>query len=870
MSQHWILQASPDRYNIDAALHLDPDQLSWSLPQESDKVKPGDVAWLWRASGKKGRTSGVIARCLVAGAVAPTPADRAPDPHAIDWSPEPGSPRVPLQLQAVLPPGVTLDRARLRATPDTATMLIMRQPNRTVFPVSQVEGAALAALFDQVHAAATAWPTDPPPPGLALDALRARRAHLFTLSGFWQELDANLARRRDALPEMLDLVQRFLDGVLTVGEFRDEFDVRTRSGTWSAFGFGGMSGGMALNKMVKHMPDATALETVLRAAVRAPADADAAVAQLDALAGALEAAIAAGSTTRGDLQPARLPFLVSALWHVQAPELWPVQFQSVRDRLLAAGLEQTGSTGQRYVQFRQGERAARAALRLPGWTLDIVCAFKEPERPSPEPSPGPSNPLPPSGPPRSWAIGVGHTRKDAYWKWFQDAGIMAMGGAIGDLRRYDDRDAMHEALAALPHTTDNPTNDSLASWRFLHEIRIGDEVIAREGRSRVVGRGVVTGEYRYDETTPYEHIRGVRWEWTGTVNLPGKPLAITTLVDLSSRTGLLERIRAATGLEGGDGGTGDDGGSDPVGVGSDAGTGGGDTTESPYTIDDALRDLFMDRSELLAHLARLRRRKNLVLQGPPGTGKTFVADRIARLLTGDASGARVRRVQFHQSYTYEHFVQGFQANTTGGFVLTDGPFVRLCDVARDDPGRPYVMLIDEINRGNLGRIMGELMMLIEADKRDERWAVDLAYSGRPFWVPPNVHLVGTMNTADRSLALVDYALRRRFAFATVSPAWGRTQLRQHLQAVLGEAPFVERIIRAMRDLNQQIASDGDLGTGFRIGHSWFCAGPAEGESLRGWWDDVVETEIEPLLREYWFDRDAALDQAREHLRWDAE
>ena len=278
-----------------------------------------------------------------------------------------------------------------------------------------------------------------------------------------------------------------------------------------------------------------------------------------------------------------------------------------------------------------------------------------------------------------------------------------------------------------------------------------------------------------------------------------------------------------------------------------------------YTLEHARQDLFLSAADIESLVKLLKRKKNLVLQGPPGTGKTYVAQRLAWLLTGERSTDRIEAVQFHQSYGYEDFVRGYRPTGTGGFDLQDGPFLRFCARARETPDRPHVLIVDEINRGSLSRIFGELLMLIEADKRDPAWAVRTAYA-RPdepaFHVPANLHLVGTMNTADRSLALVDYALRRRFAFSTVEPAFGSQDFDRHLGDGGVPEPMRHRITTRLKALNQQIREHPQLGEGFQIGHSYFCRPPtslADAVAWNDWYTDVVRYEIEPLLREYWFD-----------------
>ena len=216
--------------------------------------------------------------------------------------------------------------------------------------------------------------------------------------------------------------------------------------------------------------------------------------------------------------------------------------------------------------------------------------------------------------------------------------------------------------------------------------------------------------------------------------------------------------------------------------------------------------------------------------------------------------ANIEMVQFHQSYSYEDFIQGLRPTQKGGFDLRDGIFYSFCQRALAHPDRPFFFIIDEINRGNLSKIFGELMMLIEADKREEKFALKLTYAEDEedrFYVPSNLYIIGTMNTADRSLAIVDYALRRRFAFITLQPDFDNN-FRSFLASKGLTAGMVEHICSAVTKVNSKIKEDINLGEGFQIGHSYFCTFITY-EDENKWWNEILSFELKPLLEEIWFD-----------------
>ena len=266
-----------------------------------------------------------------------------------------------------------------------------------------------------------------------------------------------------------------------------------------------------------------------------------------------------------------------------------------------------------------------------------------------------------------------------------------------------------------------------------------------------------------------------------------------------------------------------------------------------YTKADFLHDVFLSEPRYTMLVSLLRRKKNVILQGAPGVGKTYAAKRLAYSMMGQADSSRVEFVQFHQNYSYEDFMLGYRPDGSG-FKLTEGVFYRFCQKASNDPEREYFFLIDEINRGNLSKIFGELMMLIESDHRGEK--ITLAYNGMPFYVPENLYIIGMMNTADRSLALIDYALRRRFSFFEMEPAFTSDGF-LHYQAALDNETF-NALVEQIKKLNLEIKNDPVLGPGFRIGHSYFCL-DTPAACTTDWMCSVVEFDILPTLAEYWFD-----------------
>lgn len=428
------------------------------------------------------------------------------------------------------------------------------------------------------------------------------------------------------------------------------------------------------------------------------------------------------------------------------------------------------------------------------------------------------------------------------WEEFYNAGIMAIGwGEIGNLNMFATKESMKEKMKETYDASLSYKNASHATWQFANEMKIGDIVFVKKGRNTIIGRGIVDSDYEYDDARAdeYANIRKMNWTNKGEWPHPGQA-AMKTLTDITAYTDYVDTLNT---------------------IFTDEEEEDAEETEKDYPIyseAEFLEEVYMSRDEYERMVGILKAKKNIILQGAPGVGKTYIARRLAFSMMGKKDVDRVMMVQFHQSYSYEDFIMGFRPSNDG-FVLKKGAFYNFCKKAEIDSDNDYFFIIDEINRGNLSKIFGELFMLIEKDKRG--FPLQLLYSDEKFAVPQNLYIIGMMNTADRSLAMLDYALRRRFAFFDIKPGFETEGFLKYKMSFENEK--FNKLIRCVKNLNVEISKDESLGNGFCIGHSYFCGlDIIDEQTLSG----IIEYELIPLLKEYWFDEQEKVEDWSNHLR----
>ena len=432
---------------------------------------------------------------------------------------------------------------------------------------------------------------------------------------------------------------------------------------------------------------------------------------------------------------------------------------------------------------------------------------------------------------------------DTSWMECQQKEIMVLGmNDIGDYSQYDSKESLRQELISTYDNSTSRKNQALMAWNFANKLAINDVIFAKRSNT-LVGKGIVTGDYIFDDSRQeYKNIRTVKWLQIGEWEHPGKSVA-KRLTDITSYTDYIEKLITIFTPD-----ELDDVDTQP------------EVDYPEYSSADFLSDVYMSEQDYETLVNVLKMKKNIILQGAPGVGKTFTAKRLAYSIIGAKNPDRVQMIQFHQSYSYEDFIEGYRP-TENGFTIKKGSFYKFCKLAEDDDENDYFFIIDEINRGNLSKIFGELFMLIEKDKRGIE--LQLLYSDENFSVPPNVYIIGMMNTADRSLAMLDYALRRRFSFFTMKPGFNTSGFQTYQDSLKSDA--FNKLIACVKQLNSQIVEDISLGEGFCIGHSYFCGLTPETANTQTL-SSIVEYELIPLLKEYWFDEPAKIVDWSDRLR----
>ena len=439
-----------------------------------------------------------------------------------------------------------------------------------------------------------------------------------------------------------------------------------------------------------------------------------------------------------------------------------------------------------------------------------------------------------------WLSSPGPTAN--WWDDFYSNHEMGIGfDEIGDLNQYDSKDDIKMKFQEIHGNNSFYISNVNACWHFFKDMQIGDVVFARQGRSKIIGKGVVESDYEYIEShDKYHNVRKINWTHKGDLNYKLDKHSTKILTDITSYQEMIDDFNNFF-------------------VDDEEDT---QELEYPeYTSENFLDEVYINQTDYETLVNLLENKKNIIVQGAPGVGKTFMAKRLAYSMMGVKDTNRVMMVQFHQSYSYEDFVMGYRPYENG-FKLKEGSFYQFCKKAEEDSENDYFFIIDEINRGNLSKIFGELFMLIENDKRGDKNRIRLLYSNEFFFIPKNVHIIGLMNTADRSLAMIDYALRRRFAFFDLKPGFESDGFKEYKDG-LSNAKF-NNLIEAMKELNQEINDDESLGEGFRIGHSYLCN--INENNVDAKLTYIVEYELIPLLKEYWFDEQDKVDEWAAKLR----
>jgi len=425
---------------------------------------------------------------------------------------------------------------------------------------------------------------------------------------------------------------------------------------------------------------------------------------------------------------------------------------------------------------------------------------------------------------RYWIFSPAENAK--VWEDFYTHGYIALGlDALGDLKQYASRDSLKQMMKSKFGSGRNYKHLGNVAWQFAEEMHVGDIVYFGSGAQKLLGRGIIKSDYTFDLGRKVQrNVRTVAWtnkgEWLTEPRVMRR--ALTDITPFSEYCRELEEMVV---------GPFDSGVSDDI-----------DAPSFPsYSKEDFLHDVFMEESEYDSLRELLISKKNVVLTGAPGVGKTFLAERLAYSIIGEKDSERIKMIQFHSGYNYDNFVMGYR-RTAAGDVLTTGVFYNFCKEAEADD-KEYFLIIDDIGRGNLSAVFGDLITLLGNESRGQ--ALRLLYRDEQFFIPENVYIIGTMNTAIENAALTDYSLRRRFAFYEISPAFESPAFIQYKNSIGSKK--MDRLVKVITDLNKSISLDTAKSCGFLIGHSYFCGGPKIDDNRL---DAITKYELLPLIHTY--------------------
>jgi len=444
-----------------------------------------------------------------------------------------------------------------------------------------------------------------------------------------------------------------------------------------------------------------------------------------------------------------------------------------------------------------------------------------------------------------WILAAGEGAK--YWNEFKNQNFVSIGWEIGELTRYRTKKAIEEKILEInPSREGRPRNDALCCFDFANTIKKGDIVFIKEGTKKIIGAGEINSDYKYQDNSNHQHLRNIKWLSFKEMNheeMFGNRAVTKTLTNITKYVDYVDQLKKYY----------------------------FDDSEEIILVDerdeleDILENTFFPQEQFLDIIQELEIKKNVIIEGPPGVGKTFIASKISKYVSG--SKERQLNLVFHENYSYEEFIMGIRPDSEGKFKLSDGQFLRFSKKAQADPDNKYVLLIDEINRANITKVFGEFLVNIENDKRGKDYSINLLYSlDEVFFIPKNIYIIGLMNTADRSLKVIDYALRRRFSFRTFFPEFTNPEFKKFLINKNVNSNIINKIINNMDLINQKITDETlDLGPGYCIGHSFFC--PTGNETTYGleWYKSIINNQIIPLLKEYYFDRPEKIEDLKTEL-----